>query len=122
MKASIKMIRKRRKYTEDFKKKIVEDFEKGQFSVLQLGKEYDISFQLIYKWIYKYSKYNEKGCRVVEKKDSLSEKLKQAEKQIKELQSVVGKKQIRIEYLERMILIAEKELKIDFEKNLDTPQ
>lgn len=122
MKASVTKVKKYRRYTECFKRKIVEDFEKGSFSVLQLSKEYDISIQLIYTWIYKYSNYSEKGWRVVEKKDSISEKLKKANKQIKHLESIVGKKQIRIEYLERMIALAEEELKIDIEKNLDTPQ
>jgi hypothetical protein len=35
---------------------------------------------------------------------------------------VVGQKQIQIEFLEKMIEIAEKELKIDIKKKSSTPQ
>lgn len=46
---------------------------------------YDISTSLIYRWIYKYSKYNKKGAQVVEMKDSNAEKIRQMEARIKEL-------------------------------------
>ncbi|MBA2762345.1 MAG: transposase, partial [Segetibacter sp.] len=42
MRANLKQIRKQRKYSEDFKKSIVDSFEKGEFSVLQLEKMYGI--------------------------------------------------------------------------------
>ena len=53
---------------------------------------YDISTSLIYRWIYKYSKYNKKGAQVVEMKDSNAEKIRQMEARIKELEQAVGQK------------------------------
>ena len=38
MKANVRSIRKARKYSIEFKKRIVADFENGKFSVLQLEK------------------------------------------------------------------------------------
>ena len=113
MKANIKNVRKNRHYSEDFKREIVSVFESGKLSVLQLEKLYGISNSLIYNWIYKYSTFNEKGIRVVEMKSSSIEKLKQLQQKIKELEQVVGQKQIKIDYLEKMIDIAKEDLKID---------
>jgi transposase len=122
MKANLKQLRKHRVYTEEFKKEMVFLFESGQFSVVQLEKLYGVSDASIYKWIYKFSTFNEKGFRIVEMKDSSFERLKQLEQQVKELEQVVGQKQIKIDYLEKLIDIAKEDLKIDIKKNFNTPQ
>ena len=106
MKANLKQLRKNRKYSEEFKKEIVSLFEKGKFSVIQLEKLYDVHNVTIYNWIYKFSTFNEKGIRVVEMKESSITKLSELEKKVKELEQIVGKKQIKIDYLEKMIDIA----------------
>lgn len=122
MKANLRKIQKRRVYSEDFKKEIVSLFESGKFSVAQLEKLYGIKNQIIYPWIYKFSTFNEKGYRVVEMKESSINKLKQLEQKIKELEQIVGQKQIKIDYLEKMIDIAKDDLNIDIKKNYNTPQ
>ena len=55
-------------------------------------------------------------------KDSTIDKLKQLELKIKELEQAVGQKQIKIDYLEKMIDIAKDEFNIDIKKNSNTPQ
>lgn len=113
MEANYRSIKKQRKFSESFKKAIVKDFESGKFSVLQLTRIHHISYQTVYNWIYKYSQYNEKGYRVIEMKASSTHKLKALEQKIKELERIVGQKQIMIEYLEKMIEQANEELHID---------
>lgn len=122
MKANLKAIKKQRVYSDDFKRSVVKDFESGQFSVLQLAKLHNIGNPLIYGWIYKFSTFNEKGSRVVEMKNSSTQKMKELEARIKELEAIVGRKQINIDYLERMIDIAKEELNIDIKKNFNTPR
>lgn len=122
MRANLKTIRKHRVYSEEFKQQLVSDFESGKFSVPQLEKLHKVSNVSIYKWIYKYSTFNEKGFRVVEMKDSSDKKLKELEQKIKDLEQIVGQKQIKIDYLEKMIDIAKDELDIDIKKNYNTPQ
>ncbi len=122
MKISKQSIRKRRKFSEEFKVKLVRDFESGKFSVNELSKLHGVHVQNIYKWIYKYSTFSEKGYRIIEMKDSSEKKVKELEKRIKELESVVGRKQIMIDYLEQMIEVAKDELDIDIKKNYSTPQ
>jgi transposase len=120
MKAKAVKIRKFRQYSEDFKKKIVSLFERGEYSVLQIVKLYGVGQTQVYNWIYKYSKFNEKGCRIVEMKESNQQKVKELQKKIKDLEQAVGQKQIKIEYLEKLIEIASKDLKIDLKKNSNT--
>lgn len=122
MKANVKLIKKHRKFSEEFKKSIVNDFESGKFSVPQLVRLHGINCKSIYRWIYKYSNHNERGQRIVEMKDSSTQKLKALEQKIKELEQTVGQKQIQIDYLEKMIDIAKDELNIDIKKNSNTPQ
>jgi transposase-like protein len=117
MKANLKQLKKSRFYSEEFKREIVKDFESGRFSVLQLKKLHSISDLAIYLWIHKFSTFNEKGSRVVEKKNSSSEKLKKLEARVKELEGIVGRKQISIDYLEKIIKIASDELNVDIKKN-----
>jgi transposase len=122
MKANLKQLRKNRRYSEEFKKEIVQLYESGKFSVIQIEKLYGISNPLIYNWIYKFSTFNEKGIRVVEMKESSITKLSELEKKVKDLEQIVGQKQIKIDYLEKMIDIAKDELNVDIKKNFNTSQ
>jgi transposase-like protein len=122
MKANIQFIQKKRKYSKEFKLSILKDFESGKFSVLQLSRLHGVGKQTIYTWIYKFSNFNDNGYRVVEMNKSSTDRLKQLEKQIKELEQIVGQKQIKIDYLETMIDVAKDELNIDIKKNFNTLQ
>lgn len=122
MDKNIRLLRSPRKFTEDFKRKLVKEFEQGTMSVYQMSKLYSIATTQIYDWIYKFSIFNEKGSRIVEMKDSQTTKLKELEQRIKELEQNVGQKQIKIEFLEKMIDLAKQEFNIDIKKNFATPQ
>ena len=122
MKANIRSIRKKRNYSEEFKRHLVSEFESGKHSVVQLEKLFGISNNLIYGWIYKFSTFNEKGSRIIEMKESSTSKLTALQAKIKELESIVGQKQIKIDFLEKLIEIAEEELEIDIKKKPSTSQ
>ena len=122
MKTSLATIRKKRLFSEEFKRSIVNDFESGRYSVLQLEKLYKVSNNLIYRWIYKYSTFNDKSIRIIEMKESSTNKIKELEDKVKGLERVVGQKQLYIDYMEKMVEIAKKELGLDIKKNFNTPQ
>lgn len=121
MKTNVKRVQKYRRYSEDFKRKLVREFESRQFSVVELERIYGIGNPSIYRWIYKFSNFNEKDYRVVEHKSSSSKKLKNLEKENLSLKAKLGEKQILIDYLEKLIEVAGDELKTDIKKNFDTP-
>ena len=122
MKANIRTIRKKRVYTKEFKNQLVKEFESGKFSVLELERLYGVGNTLIYGWIYKMSTFNNKGYRVIEMKDSAQKKVKDLENKIKELERMIGMKQIKIDFLEKMIEIAKDDFNMDIKKKLGTPQ
>lgn len=120
MKANVKLIQKRRRFSTEFKESLVKEFESGQYSVLQLSKLYKIKPQVIYNWIYKFSNFNERGYRIMEKHESSQQKIAQMENRIAELESALGRKQIQLDFSEKMIEIAEQEYGIDIKKNYAT--
>lgn len=122
MKSNVRLLQKHRKYSDEFKKQIVADFESGRYSVPQLERLHAIANPTIYSWIYKFSTFNEKGFRIVEMKDSSSKKMQELEARNKELEAALGRKQIQLDYLEKMIELAKTELDIDIKKNFNTPQ
>jgi transposase-like protein len=122
MKTSIIKIQKRRRFAEEFKRQLVKEFESGTYSVLELSKLHKIHFQTVYNWIYKYSTVNKSGYRVVELTESSDMKVKDLQKRIEELERIVGQKQIKIEYLEKLIELSSDEFQIDIKKNSNTPQ
>ncbi|MCK0148350.1 transposase [Arenibacter sp. F26102] len=121
MKANVRKIRKHRVYSEEFKVQMVQEFESGKHSVPELERLHGVASTVIYRWIYKFSTFNKKGFRIVEMKHSSSQKVKDLEKRIKDLEATVGRKQIMIDYLETMMEVAKEELDIDIKKNFSTP-
>lgn len=112
----------KRLFSEDFKKSVISDYESGKFSVRELASLYAVHSTVIYRWIYRYSTYQKRNIKVVEMSDSSSQKVKELQKRIAELERIVGQKQLNIDYLEKMIELAKAELGIDIKKNSDTPQ
>ncbi len=112
----------RRIFSEEFKKSRVKEYEKGDYSVSELGKLFDIQSKVIYRWIYKYSIYNKKSYKIVEMANSSTKKVKDLEGRIKDLERIVGQKQLNIDYLEKLIEIADSKFDIDIKKKSDTSQ
>ena len=122
MKANLKKLRKRRVFADEFKQSLVKEFDTGQFSVNELCRLHGIANSAIYRWIYKFSTFNERGYRIIEMKTSSTQKLKELEQQVKDLHGLLGKKQIKIDYLEKLIDIAKEEFDIDIKKKDNTSQ
>ena len=120
MKANVRSIRKTRRFSEEFKRKIVRDFERGTFTVLDLSRLHKIHYQTIYYWINQYS-LEPGGVEIIEMKDSSTKKVKNLESKIKELERAVGQKQLYIDYLEKMMEIAKEDMGVDIKKNFGTP-
>ncbi len=122
MNRNLVKIKRKRVFADELKRKIVDQYEKGEMTVLELEKFYNIGNDNIYNWIYKYSNYNKKSIQVVEMKDSSGKRIKELEAKIKELERIIGTKQINIDFLEKMIEIAKKDYNIDIKKNYSTLQ
>ena len=106
-----------RTFSTAFKKEKVELIERGEITVSQLSRVYEVSKTAIYNWIHKYSKYSKNERIVVEK---ISEESKALEylKRIAELERVLGKKQMDIDYYESLIEAINEEFGYDVKKKL----
>jgi len=118
----LKQVRHRRIFSESLKKQIVKEYEQGKYGIKELERIYQVSNPSIYNWIYKYSQYQKKSIFVVEMKASQTEKIKNLEARVKELEQAVGVKQMNIDFLEKMIEITKEEYDIDIKKNSNTLQ
>ena len=105
-----------RYFSEDFKRKKVREIEENQVTIMQIVRVYQVSKAAIYKWIYKYSAMRKKGIRQVVEAKSDTVKLTLFRERFREMERLVGQKQIMIEFLEKMIEFAEKEYGIDIKK------
>jgi transposase-like protein len=111
----------RRIFSEAIKKKIVNDIEKRHVSVLNAAREYDVSFQAVYGWLKKYSRHLKSTKTMVIQMESESYKTKELETRIKELEAALGRKQLEVDFLNKMIELGKEELGIDLKKKFSTP-
>jgi transposase-like protein len=87
MRANLKKLRKRRVFADEFKQSLVKEFDTGQFSVNELGRLHGIANSAIYRWIYKFSTFNQKGYRIIEMKESSNKKTNICEKEARDTKS-----------------------------------
>lgn len=112
--------RRRRRFSEDFKKKKVEEIEQGILTMAEVSREYDVRQNNVLKWVHKYGKASSKGVRMIVELESDTVKLMTQQKKIAELERLVGQKQVKIEFLEKMLELTEKEYRIDIKKKFES--
>jgi len=112
--------RQNRYFSEEFKRRKVSDIEKKLVSIGQVSRQYQVSKTSVSKWLKKYSPMRKKREKMVYESDSDALKVKQMQERIKELERAVGQKQLKIDFLEKMIEIAGEDLKVDIKKKLST--
>lgn len=109
-----------RYFSNEFKKKKVREFENNLTSVADICRTYSVSRTSVYKWIYKYSIMAKKQVKQVVEAKSDTKKIKALEDRIKELERVVGQKQLLIEFKDKMIEIAESTYGVDIKKKVSS--
>jgi len=110
--------RQNRYFSNDIKKKIVRDLERNYNSVSDVCKVYQVSRTSVYRWIFIYSSMAKKQHKQVIEPKSDTQKIKVLEERIKELERVVGQKQLLIEFKDKMIEIAEATYGVDIKKKV----
>jgi transposase len=108
--------RQNRYFDEDFKRKKVSELDRNVCRVSDICREYQVSHASVYKWIYKYSRMRKKSVKQVVEAKSDSKKLLALREQVKELERIIGEKQVRLDFQEKMIDLAEKTYNIDIKK------
>lgn len=108
-----------RRYSLSFKQKVISEIESGKLTKSEARRLYGIGSETsIQKWIKQIGKLHllNKVVRI-ELKDEVS-RLKQLEKEKKELESALARAHLKLITYESIIEVAEEELGIDIKKNL----
>lgn len=114
--------RQNRYFSEEFKRKKVSEIERHISTISEVCREYQVSATAVYKWIYKYSGMKKKGIKMVVESKSDTKKLEALKEEIKQLERIIGQKQITIEFQQKMIELAEEEYRVDIKKKFSSKQ
>lgn len=114
-------LKPRRIFSDKLKKKIVKDIEQGKVNVLGVSREYSVSQQTVYTWLKKFSAHLHPSTTLVVQMDSEQYKSKELQKKVTELQAALGRKQMEIDYLNKVIEIAGQDLGMDLKKSTSMP-
>lgn len=109
-----------RYFSVDIKKKVVRDLERNLTTITDVCKAYHVSKTSVYKWIYKYSTMAKKQHKQVVEPKSDTQKIRALEERIKELERIIGQKQLAIDFKDKMIELAEQRYNIEIKKKSGT--
>jgi|APHig6443717817_1056837.scaffolds.fasta_scaffold155664_1 transposase len=112
--------RRRRIFSEEFKKQKVREIEQKQTTIAAVSRAYQVRYSNICIWVKKYSTGYKKGVRLVVEMESETKKLIALQARIAELERIVGQKQLTIDFQAKMIELAEQAYGIDIKKKQET--
>ena len=112
--------RRKRIFSEAFKKEKVREIERKQTTIAEVSKAYQVRYNNVSKWVDKYGTSKDKGVRLVVEMESETKKLIALQAKVAELERIVGQKQLLLDFQSKMIDLAEQEYGIDIKKNADS--
>lgn len=107
--------RRRRRFSENFKKEKVLEIERGLNTVSDISKQYEVTRKNVYQWLTKYGSQPKSDWLIVETQSDTKELLS-LKKRIAELERIIGQKQILIDFKDKMIELAEDTYQVDIKK------
>lgn len=110
--------RRSRSFSEPLRAHIVEKIKKRELSVSQSSRLWGISLTTLYKWLHQSGV--PKNTRQVMELDSEGLRLKQMESRIAELEQALGRKQMELDFVNKMVDLSEEHFKIDIRKKGST--
>lgn len=114
--------RRRRRFSEAVKRESVARIESGKIRINTLCDELDVSRATVYRWLSKYSLTYGTPYRIIVEKKSQTNKVKELEAKLKELEAALGRKQMQVDYLSKLIELTEVEEGIDILKKAERPR
>ena len=112
--------RQTRYFSADFKMKRIWELENNLVSVADICRTHKVSRSSVYKWLYKYSTMAKKQVRQVVEAKSDTKKIELLNERVRELERVVGQKQLLIDFQDKMIELAEQTYQVDIKKKLSS--
>jgi transposase-like protein len=113
-------LRQHRVFSVELKKKLVEQIETKKLKVRDVVNLYKVTDTSVYKWLRQYSTTIAQETTMVVESESQESKTTKLLQHIAELEQNVGKKQLKIEFLEKVLDICSEELGYDVKKKYST--
>jgi len=110
-----------RHFSVEFKRQIIAQLDAKLITISEIVRLYEVSAVSVCRWRRKYSKHYQTPTKVVIEMESEALKTKALLERNAELERIIGQKQLKIDYLEKLIEIASQDLKIDLKKTTDMP-
>lgn len=114
------VIRKMRYFSEELKRKIVNDLDNGTTNIQEVASLHEVTRQTVYQWIYRYSDKHTQGTRMIVELESESKKNIALLARVAELERAVGQKQLERDYLAKVLELASEHYGEDLKKNFGT--
>jgi transposase len=113
--------RRRRTFSDTFKRNKVREIELGLTKVVEVSKQYGVSDTAIYHWIRKFGVEQDTKEKLIIETMSDTKALREMKERLAELERLVGQKQIEVEFYKKMIDLAQDHYGIEIKKNFTTP-
>lgn len=114
--------RRNRSFSDSFKLQKVRDIQQGKCKVSEVCKQYEVSSTNVYRWIDKFGVMKNKTERIIVETQSDTQELLRLKNQLAELERLLGRKQIELEFTNKLIEIAEEKHGIEIKKKTSTTQ
>jgi len=114
--------RQQRIFSLELKKKLVEEIEYKRLKVRDVVNLYKVTATTVYKWLAEYSTTKRNCSKMVVESESSETKISVLYERISELERNVGKKQLEIEYLNKVVEVCSDKLGYDVKKKSITMQ
>lgn len=107
--------RRRRRFSESFRKEQVQLIESGTVSIAEVSRLYQVRAQNVRNWLKKYGSKKLPEPIVITNSSEIN-RLKELEKENLKLKQIIGDQQVKVLYQEELIKLAEERLGRNFEK------
>lgn len=114
-------LRQQRYFSEQVRKQVVADIEKGRCTVAEASRELGVSDTAIYQWLHKYSIHLKKNKALVVQDKSEAYRTTTLEAQLKAALAALGSKQMEIDLLNKIIELASESYGTDLKKTIQNP-
>lgn len=112
--------RQQRIFSTELKKKLVEQIELKRLKIQDVVYLYHTTTTSVYRWLREYSTLSRNGTKMVVESESQDSKLDKLREHIDNLERSVGRKQLEIDFLNKVIEICSSELGYDVKKKYTT--
>lgn len=105
----------RRRFSEEFRKEIVSLIEKGELTMAEASRLYEVKTASVKRWVQKYGKVEYPKAIMVQSIRDVN-RVRDLEKENKKLKETLGTQQMKLVYMEELLKLAKEQLGTDFEK------